>query len=131
MEFQAGRNLFYRGRRREHAAVIYDRMKPIIERDPVNKRTVAMWDECGMRFRANIVEPGGKIEMHAHSYAHVAAVHGNFRLTTISPGGKTETRTANRKETIEAGWRHGFDYLDDKDVGEVLCFWPIGHDGGV
>ena len=104
-------------------------MEPLVERDAANKRTVSMWDECGMRFRANIVEPGGRIELHAHSFDHVAAVHGWFRLTTISPEGVSETRVANRKETVLAGWQHEFVYLDASDVGEVLCFWPIGRDG--
>ena len=88
-----------------------------------------MWDECGMRFRANIVEPGGKIELHAHSYSHVASVHGNFQLTLISPDGQETVRPAYKKETIPAWWRHEFVYLDETGVGEVLCFWPIGHDG--
>jgi len=106
-------------------------MEPVTEHDLANKRTVSMWDECGMRFRANIVEPGGRVELHAHSYDHVAAVHGNFRLRLISPAGVAETRTAYRKETVLAGWQHEFVYLDHDDVGEVLCFWPIGLDGGV
>lgn len=100
-------------------------MTPTIERDPMNKRTVAMWQECGMNFRSNIVEPGGRIEMHAHSFDHVAAVHGDFTLNTVSPEGKTETRYAQRKETILAGWHHEFIYRGKHEVGEVLCFWPI------
>lgn len=104
-------------------------MTPIIERDPQNKRTVAMWDECGMRFRSNLVEPGGRIELHAHSYDHVAAVWGPFRVTLRDPQGNSEVREQERgKFTVLAGWTHGFEYLGHT-IGEVLCFWPIGADG--
>ena len=104
-------------------------MTPFIERDAINRRTVSMWDECGMRFRSNVVEPGGRIELHSHSYSHVAAIHGRFMLSLIAPDGvSVVVREANKKETIEAGWQHAFEYLGTDDVGEVLCFWPIGAD---
>jgi len=98
-------------------------MTPIIERDSINRRTVSMWDECGMRFRSNVVEAGGRIELHTHSYAHVAAVWGPFRMTV----GDQVSEISRGNVTIPAGVAHAFDYLG-ADVGQVLCFWPIGAD---
>jgi hypothetical protein len=103
-------------------------MTTITEYDLIHKRTFSMWQECGMQFRSNLVVEGGSVPLHVHSYDHVAAIHGEFTMHTQSPDGVAETRLANRKETILAGWKHSFEYLG-KDVGEVLCFWPIGHDG--
>jgi len=83
-----------------------------------------MWEECGMVFRANVVKPGGRIPLHVHKNPHVAAVHGRFRLTLISPEGEKTVRDAYKKETVEGGWQHEFVYLDHDGVGEVLCFCP-------
>lgn len=59
-------------------------MEPYIERDERNKRTVAMFEQFGMRFRSNTVERGGQIELHVHSFDHMAAVHGEFEVTLIA-----------------------------------------------
>jgi oxalate decarboxylase/phosphoglucose isomerase-like protein (cupin superfamily) len=105
-------------------------MQPFVERDPQNRRTVAMWDECGMRFRLNTVEPGGKIELHKHSYAHVAAVWGAFEVTVIDEAGAISTqRVESGALTVPAMCGHEFVYLGTQGPGTVLCFWPIGHDG--
>lgn len=95
------------------------------ERDATNKRTFAMWQECGMQFRSNIVEPGGEVPLHKHSYAHVAAIFGPFHMWVNGVGPERVERGC---VTIPAGAQHRFVYLGDT-VGEVLCFWPIGHDG--
>jgi hypothetical protein len=104
-------------------------MKALSEFDATNNRTQVMWDECGIRFRSNLCNPGGGIPLHKHSYPHVAIVHGNFMLTTISPEGEEVTRKASNKEFVPAGWEHKFSFMDDAGVGEVLCIWPIGSDG--
>lgn len=99
------------------------------EHDPANRRTWAMWEECGMQFRSNTVQAGGRVPLHSHSYDHVAAVWGPFALTTLdSSGAGKVTRIERGKVLIPAGVAHMFDYLGE-GVGEVLCFWPIGHDG--
>jgi quercetin dioxygenase-like cupin family protein len=100
-------------------------MTPIVEHDSKNGRVVTMWDECGMRFRDNIVSPGGRIEMHSHSFDHVAAVWGRFRMTV----GNEVTEVSRGKYLVPAGLSHSFEYLGLGEVGEVLCFWPIGRDG--
>lgn len=99
-------------------------MEPYIERDERNKRTVAMFEQFGMRFRSNTVERGGQIELHVHSFDHMAAVHGEFEVTLIAPDGAEETRPARSLEAVPAQWQHKFRYLGD-GVGEVLCFWRI------
>lgn len=99
-------------------------MTPDIDRDPANKRTVSMWEECGLAFRMNAVEPGGRIPLHAHANPHVAILHGNFQANLVSPEGVAETRQAHRKESIEAWWQHEFIYLDTEGVGSVLCICP-------
>jgi hypothetical protein len=96
----------------------------MIERDRINKRVVTMFEEHGIAYRSNVVEPGGRIPLHVHGKPHAAAVHGRFRLTLVSPTGEITTRQAYNRESIEAGWQHEFVYLDDAGVGEVLCFCP-------
>lgn len=99
-------------------------MEPYIEHDPINKRTVAMFDEFGIRYRVNTIEPGGQIELHVHSFDHTAAVHGDFEVTTTSPQGEKETRMARHLEHVPAGWQHGFRNIGN-DTGTVACFWRI------
>jgi hypothetical protein len=96
----------------------------MIERDPQNKRVVTMWEECGIAFRSNVVEPGGRIPLHVHANPHCASIHGSFQLNLVSPDGIKTARLANKKETVEAMWQHEFIYLDKEGVGEVLCFCP-------
>lgn len=104
-------------------------MLPSIERDAVNKRTVSMWDECGMRFRSNIVELGGTIELHAHTYAHHAAVWGPFEIVVRAlDGSKSILTRSTGMLLIPAYFAHSFKYLG-AELGQVLCFWPIGFDG--
>jgi quercetin dioxygenase-like cupin family protein len=101
----------------------------VTEHDPENRRTWSMWEECGMQFRSNTVSKGGRIPLHSHSYAHVAAVWGPFSMTTIDGEGLRSVQVVERGNVlIAAGVRHEFEYLGDT-VGEVLCFWPLGHDG--
>lgn len=97
-------------------------MEAYIERDSVNKRTVAMFDKFGIRFRLNTIEPGGQIELHAHSFDHTAAVLGEFEVTTTSPDGVTEVRQADALEHVPRGWKHGFRNLGNS-TGTVACFW--------
>ena len=116
-----------------------------IDHDPVNHRHVAMWQECGMQFRSNVIEAGGQIELHSHSYDHIAlCTSGWFECTTVSPGGKKSSFQVAAKDfastdpsfnptgykvLIPAGYQHTFVLKEARNVGEILCMWPIGHDG--
>lgn len=87
--------------------------------DLKNHRVFAMWDECGIQFRANIItKVGGGIEMHKHDYDHVAiCTQGQFLLNDnieIKPGSKT---------TIPRDTEHSFKLIADAP-GEILCIWP-------
>lgn len=111
------------------------------ESDHANGRHWSMWAECGMQFRSNLVDVGGTIPLHAHSYDHVSIVtHGVFRCTTTAPDGMVESFIAASKDmmdpesrgyrfVIPAGWQHTFELLrSNGQPGEVLCFWPEGWD---
>lgn len=120
-------------------------MEPRIEHDPINRRHVAMWQECGMQFRANIIEAGGKIELHKHSYDHLAmCTAGWFDCSVTAPDGTVNSfqvaakdffspsqdfRPQGYKVPIPSGHQHTFVLREARDVGEILCMWPIGHDG--
>ena len=90
--------------------------------DLPNHRVCAMWEAGGIQFRSNIItEVGGGIELHSHSYDHVAiCTQGRFRCdvdgesTEVNPGSKT---------FIGKGKEHKFTLLQDAP-GEVLCIWP-------
>jgi quercetin dioxygenase-like cupin family protein len=92
------------------------------ESDLRNHRVFSMWEEAGMQFRSNLVlEVGGTIPLHAHSYDHVAlCVAGRFRCDVdgesfeVGPG----TKTFVGKEK-----RHRFLLLENAP-GEILCIWP-------
>jgi hypothetical protein len=111
----------------------------IVNEDHVNERQVAMWEECGIKFRNNVVRPGGRIELHAHSYAHIAmCTAGWFDCTTISPEGvinrfqvAARNFTSDRldfnprgyKIEVPAYYQHTFVLREAQDVGEILCMW--------
>ncbi|MBK6414073.1 cupin domain-containing protein [Sphingopyxis sp.] len=116
-------------------------MSTILESDPENGRVWSMWEQCGIQFRSNLVESGGCIPLHIHSYDHVAMVtHGVFECTTIAPDGVTEQYIVSSKDfdapesrgyriVVPAGYQHTFVLLESRDQpGEVLCFWPNGGD---
>jgi len=89
------------------------------ENDLKNHRVFAMWEECGIQFRANIItEVGGGIKLHKHDYDHVAiCTQGRFLLnnqTEIKPGSKT---------TILRDTEHSFKLIADAP-GEIICLWP-------
>lgn len=109
--------------------------------DPVNKRHWSMWEECGIQFRSNLVEAGGVIPLHEHSYDHVALItHGVFRCETLGPAGEVESFIVSSRDftapdsrgyrvIIPAWWKHTFTLLQSNNQpGEVLCMWPDGAD---
>lgn len=116
----------------------------MLERDSANRRTVAMWDECGLRFRANIIEPGGRIELHRHSYDHVAiCTAGWFDCEVTGPDGNVERFQVAGKDfttdspdfapvgyrvPVPAHYQHTFVLREARNVGEILCVWPVGAD---
>jgi len=85
-----------------------------------------MWSEAGIQFRSNLLlEPGASIQLHAHSYDHVAMLlRGVFDAVEVTPDGerKQSRLTAPQRITIPAGHQHGFTLLEG-DLGEVLCMW--------
>lgn len=83
-----------------------------------------MWEECGMAFRSNTIEAGGRIPLHSHGNPHMAIIRGDFTLTLVSPEGNETTRQAYNLERIGAGWQHEFLPRFTHGVGEVLCFCP-------
>lgn len=113
-------------------------MSELMQSDAVNHRHWAMWVQCGIQFRSNLVEVGGVIPLHAHSYDHIAMVtHGVFRCDTISPGGDVDSFTVSSKDfsvpdsrgyriEIPAMWKHTFTLLRADGPGEVLCMWAEG-----
>lgn len=116
-------------------------MAELLESDPVNKRQWAMWLECGLQFRSNLVEAGGCIPLHSHSYAHIAMItHGVFQCDTVGPAGEAESFIVSSKDfdipdsrgyrvVIPALWQHTFTLLQSNNQpGEVLCMWPDGAD---
>jgi hypothetical protein len=107
------------------------------EADLRNNRVVSMWAEAGMQFRSNLLlAPGARIQLHAHSYDHVAFIeHGVFDVKEILPDGEMrEYRVASaefgldlsRRVSIPAMHKHAFVLLErtGERPGEVLCVWP-------
>lgn len=95
-------------------------MARVVEHDVLNGRAVSMWSECGIQFRSNLLlYRGAKIELHEHSYPHVAMlVRGVFE---DAHGNRLE---APQRLLIPAGEAHSFTRLDDeKEPAEVLCMW--------
>lgn len=101
-----------------------------------NRRVVAMWAESGVQFRSNIILDGGSIDLHAHSYDHVALVtQGWFKVIEVTPEGVKEYQVASKdfkptrdgfdpigyRVTIPAGHKHSFELVEGP--GEVLCLW--------
>lgn len=117
-------------------------MSTLMDSDLLNGRHWAMWEECGIQFRSNMVDAvGGCIPLHVHSYAHVALVtHGVFQCSTVAPDGTQESFLVASKGfdvpdsrgyrlVIPAGYQHTFVLLESGGKpGEVLCFWPDGGD---
>ena len=107
----------------------------IQESDLLNHRVVSMWGEAGIQFRSNLLlAPGAQIQLHSHSYDHVAFInHGLFEVDEISLGGeKKNYRVASRewgldllqRVLIPAGHQHRFTLLENRGTpGEVLCMW--------
>ncbi len=90
--------------------------------DITSHRVFTMWAEAGIQFRSNIItEVGAGIELHSHSYDHVAlCMAGRFRCevdeesSEVGPGSKV----------FVGKWRqHTFTLLDNAP-GEILCIWP-------
>jgi mannose-6-phosphate isomerase-like protein (cupin superfamily) len=106
-------------------------------------RLATMWMEAGIQFRANLVQAGKEIGLHAHSYDHVSIVTaGWFAVRDESPNGdvreyqlaardfRTDDPTFNPEGyriTIPAWHKHAFRCLGGAP-GEVLCLWADGHD---
>jgi len=119
-------------------------MMPVIEQDNANNRTVCMWQEMGINFRSNIIEPGGRIVLHVHSYDHMAIVTaGWFDCTVVNGDGEVRRYQVAGKDfssndpafapvgyrvPVPAGCQHTFELRAAKNVGEVLCVWPVGDD---
>jgi hypothetical protein len=105
------------------------------QRDELNRRTCVMWEECGIQFRANIVDADGRIPLHAHDYSHVALVtEGAFDVVEITPSGERREYIVAAKQHPEsaesAGYRvsipawHRHTFTPRGGRGEVLCMWP-------
>ena len=87
-----------------------------------------MWSEAGIQFRSNLLlEPGASIQLHAHSYDHVAMLlNGVFDAVVVSSNGerKQSRLTAPHRVTIKAWDKHGFTLLENSGgPGEILCMW--------
>lgn len=104
------------------------------ERDEVNRRTCVMWEECGIQYRANIVDADGVIPLHVHSYPHVAMVtEGSFDVVEITSEGVKKEYVAAAKTHPDAadsvGYRvsipawHEHTFKPRGERGEVLCMW--------
>jgi len=107
-------------------------------------RTVAMWVEAGIQFRANMLhEVGAKVVLHKHDFDHVSLcthgwlkvieidIAGNLREYQIASKGYKPTRTdiEFKPETyrinIRAGHQHAFECLELQDMpAEMLCIYP-------
>lgn len=109
-------------------------MARVVERDAANKRVCTMWEECGIQFRANIVEADGLIPLHAHSYPHVALItEGAFDVVETMPSGERKEYIAAAKthpdSAKSAGYRlsipawHQHTFKPRGCGGEVLCMW--------
>lgn len=109
-----------------------------IVHDPDNKRIVTHSEDCGIQFRSNAIEKGGRIELHEHHYDHVAlCLKGCFEATDIGPEGEQkyliaskeymdahpDTKTIGAQVMIQAWHKHSF-VLIDGECGEILCLWP-------
>lgn len=106
----------------------------LLESDPVNHRVVTMSHECGIQFRANLItELGGKIDLHEHSYDHVAMIlGGKFECVDIDPAGTEKRFVVASPEfgdfpfriTVPKFHRHGFTLLEKGNApAQVLCMW--------
>jgi len=107
----------------------------IQESDLPNNRVVSMWSEAGIQFRSNLLlAPGAKIQLHAHSYDHVAMItHGLFDVIEVTPSGEEKRYQVASKDfgldlpyrvTIPAQHAHGFALVENRgQPGEVLCMW--------
>lgn len=96
------------------------------------------WNEAGITFRSNLLtEIGDQIELHAHSFDHVALVHGRLAVKEITPDGEEKRyELASRefglgvgyKVSIPAMHQHAFTVLELPKSGpaEVLCMFPVG-----
>ncbi len=114
----------------------------LLDDDRENGRHWAMWQECGIQFRSNLLDAiGGCIPLHVHSYDHIALItHGVFKCSTIAPDGSQDAFIVASKDfdipdssgyrlVIPAGYQHTFVLVDARgQPGEVLCFWPDGGD---
>lgn len=110
-------------------------------------RVRSMFLGAGIQFRSNLItEVGGEIDLHEHSYAHIAMItHGWFEVTEITKEGETKmyqvasndfTPVDKSKEFKPVGYyvlipayhKHAFRLIESHGKpGQVLCMW--GSDG--
>ena len=95
----------------------------------------SMWTEAGIQFRSNLMEPGQRVALHAHSYDHVMLVtHGRVSVREIRLDGSTDTfempGARGYRLSMPAYYQHEITCLEG--LAEVLCFWPANGatDGG-
>lgn len=98
------------------------------ESDLKNHRVVSMWAEAGIQFRSNLImEVGGGIDLHEHSYDHVAAIlGGTFDVTEITKAGEEKRyQVTDRDRILIPAWhRHSFRCVAKGEApAEVLCMW--------
>ena len=106
-------------------------------------RTVTNWDAHGIRFRANIVQVGGVIELHDHDYGHpTMLMSGLWEITLVHQDGRTENFRAASAEyaamhpeltdlrgfqvDVPAWCKHTLVCIDALTVGHALCISPLG-----
>ncbi len=93
------------------------------QQSDLNKhRVFSMWEEAGIQFRSNVITAaGGTIELHAHSYDHVAiCMAGWFRCNVDNESFEVGRGS---KTFIGKGRQHTFTLLGGAP-GEILCIWP-------
>lgn len=115
-----------------------------VESNISQTRLASMWVEAGLQCRSNLIlEAGGEIPLHAHSFDHLSVVaYGWFTVKEITPTGETkEYQLASKgykprsvehpfepcgyRIAIPAGHQHTFTLIEfDGLPGEVLCIWP-------
>lgn len=118
-------------------------MLTTIEHDPTNHRTVTKWADGENNYCSNVIRAGGRIALHHHHYPHTAlAKSGWFDGVDEAPDGTKKTfqiaaegfvtdhpdfNPIGSEVHVPAWHKHSFTLREAKDIGEILCYWPINH----
>jgi hypothetical protein len=103
----------------------------------------SMWVEAGIQFRSNLFVENTTVDLHVHSFDHVAIVtHGWLAVTEIAPDGERRSYQVASKGfqphrvdlsfepigyrvTIPKGHQHSFALIESQgQPAEVLCLFP-------